>query len=387
MLIPYGSDTPIYYWPFATGALILVNILVFVLQASSGIDITPWTLAHGDGIHPLQWLTYIFLHAGFLHLLGNMIFLWAFGLVVEGKVGPWVFTGVYLGIGVVQSMLEQFLFLGAWGGHSLGASSAIYGIMIVSLFWAPQDNLKCILNVITFYVWFVDIPIFMFGVIYFLWDFTIAFFSNFSMGTGLLHVMGAMVGVVPGLGFLLLHWVDGEQRDLVSMIRELFGGPALVKKKSKQEMEQESQRIEQLRVERREKLQRCWRSLEMHLDANNLDAAVGLFREIKKIEPKAILRESLLVRLLNQYQKIEEWEKFSEFSKIYLENYHEREVQVRINLARVQVMGSEFPRQSLKTLDGLEGKILSEKQSRLVEQIQMRAKQMIDEGVIELGGE
>ena len=50
----------------------------------------------GDGIHPLQWLTNIFLHAGFFHLVGNMIFLWTFGFVVEGKLGWLPFTALYL---------------------------------------------------------------------------------------------------------------------------------------------------------------------------------------------------------------------------------------------------------------------------------------------------
>lgn len=93
MLIPWNTDAPIYHAPWATGGLILVNVAVFgAMLASGDADQTfgPWLLSYGDGLHPLQWITSNFLHAGALHLLGNMIFLWAFGLVVEGKLGWWL---------------------------------------------------------------------------------------------------------------------------------------------------------------------------------------------------------------------------------------------------------------------------------------------------------
>jgi membrane associated rhomboid family serine protease len=63
-------------------------------------------LQYGAGLKPWQWMTSIFMHAGIGHLLGNMIFLWAFGLIVEGKIGWLPFTLLYLAIGCGQSALE-----------------------------------------------------------------------------------------------------------------------------------------------------------------------------------------------------------------------------------------------------------------------------------------
>ncbi len=107
MIIPWGTDAPLYHRPFATIALIVINTLILVLVPRE--EYADYVLVLGDGIHPVQWLTNNFLHSGPIHLIGNMIFLWTFGLVVEGKLGWWRFTLVYLLLGVVDSGLMQTL--------------------------------------------------------------------------------------------------------------------------------------------------------------------------------------------------------------------------------------------------------------------------------------
>ena len=67
-----------------------------------------WALVLGDGLHPLQWVTNNFMHSGFFHLAGNMIFLWTFGLVVEGKLGWWRVLARVLGLAAGESAGMQF---------------------------------------------------------------------------------------------------------------------------------------------------------------------------------------------------------------------------------------------------------------------------------------
>ena len=105
MIIPWGTDAPIYHRPIATIAIIVLNVLSSLLFPAATHE--DWTLVLGDGIHPLQWLTNIFMHLGFDHLVGNMLFLWAFGIIVEGKLGWRGFALVYLGLGIVESALMQ----------------------------------------------------------------------------------------------------------------------------------------------------------------------------------------------------------------------------------------------------------------------------------------
>src|SRR5262249_62089927 len=101
-------------------------------------------LEHGSGLHPLQLVTSNFIHGNFEHLIGNMMFLWAFALVVEGKLGAFAFLAVYLGLGIVQCGLEQAATLGMDEGSSFGASAVIYGLMAMALVWAPRNELNCI---------------------------------------------------------------------------------------------------------------------------------------------------------------------------------------------------------------------------------------------------
>src|SRR5687767_7090689 len=123
MLIPFRTDAPIYHWPFATVSLIVINTLI-ALAVAAGTFPEPeeWILRHGE-FNPLQWFTSNFIHGGIFHVLGNMFFLWGFGLVVEGKLGWWKFLILYLGLGVTQSAIEQTIMLGAEEGGSYGASA------------------------------------------------------------------------------------------------------------------------------------------------------------------------------------------------------------------------------------------------------------------------
>ncbi len=107
MIIPLGSDAPLYHRPFATLALMAINVLAYLVVPRDAYQ--DYALVLGDGMHPLQWLTNNFLHTGFFHLAGNLIFLWTFGLVVEGKLGWWRFALVYLVLGVVESGAMQLL--------------------------------------------------------------------------------------------------------------------------------------------------------------------------------------------------------------------------------------------------------------------------------------
>src|SRR6478752_6708782 len=149
MLIPYSTDAPIYHWPFATVGTIVVNALVFFLVLAMPEEQQKWVFEHFALIYgswnPLQWLTSNYLHAGFMHVLGNMVVLWGIGVIVEGKVGWWRFLAMYNGIGLFQCGMEQTLMVMAEEGGSLGASAIIYGLIAVAMVWAPKNELSCVL--------------------------------------------------------------------------------------------------------------------------------------------------------------------------------------------------------------------------------------------------
>ncbi len=219
MFIPFGTDAPIYHRPWATIALITLNVLVFFGFGAAGSRdaLADWVLAFGDGLHPLQWVSNGFLHAGFGHLFGNMLFLWTFGMVVEGKIGWQRFLLVYLGIGIAQSALIQLCMLGARPGGALGASSAIMGIMAIAFIWAPRNEVECWFSVfppITY-----DLPIYVVIGFFVGWDILSAMMSGFAMSTETLHASGVLMGAPLGLLMVKRGLVDCEGWDLVTILK------------------------------------------------------------------------------------------------------------------------------------------------------------------------
>jgi len=70
-MLPISTDAPIYYFPFATIGLIFINVVCLLMTELGSPDAFelwgPWALEHGNGLHPLQWVTSNFIHAGFEH--------------------------------------------------------------------------------------------------------------------------------------------------------------------------------------------------------------------------------------------------------------------------------------------------------------------------------
>src|ERR1043166_8583906 len=140
---PYATDAPIYHWPVVTVLLILINVAVFVATGcGEHTPIADALVLHFDHFRATEWVTSNFMHADILHLLGNMVFLWPFGLVVEGKLGWWRFLAVYLGIGALFGAVVQMAMLPT-GSHnvSLGASAVLFGLLALAVVWAPKNEL------------------------------------------------------------------------------------------------------------------------------------------------------------------------------------------------------------------------------------------------------
>lgn len=102
---------PIYRRPWGAVLLIVLNTVLFAAGPQAEV-----VLVWGDGLHPGQWFLSTFAHASLSHLIGNMVFLWVFGLVVEGKVGLARFVAIFVGIGMAESALEQTIMLAAGVG-------------------------------------------------------------------------------------------------------------------------------------------------------------------------------------------------------------------------------------------------------------------------------
>jgi membrane associated rhomboid family serine protease len=151
MLPVVSHEVRTYRWPYATITLIGVNVLAFVFEVSVGVRFVPflqeWGLVPARvnaevTIHNIATLvSAMFLHAGWLHLIGNMWFLYVFGDSVEDAFGWRWFLAIYL----LSGFFANIAFMMATSSSPIpvvGASGAIAGVLGASLAIWPTARLK-----------------------------------------------------------------------------------------------------------------------------------------------------------------------------------------------------------------------------------------------------
>lgn len=123
-------------FPFVNLTIIVVNLYVFFLEITApdtslfiaNYALIPANVNFSNLVTLQPFITAMFLHAGFLHILGNMWFLWIFGDNVEGRIGHIKYLAFYLFCGIAANFI-QFLFIINSPIPALGASGAIAGVL------------------------------------------------------------------------------------------------------------------------------------------------------------------------------------------------------------------------------------------------------------------
>ena len=172
MFFPLRDDVPTIRKPYLTVGLIAVNTLVFVFAAMLG-ERTLQVLTFQYGYIPYEmmtsveltpdipasrWLTpftSMFLHGGWMHLIGNMLFLWIFGNNVEDYFGPIKFLGFYLLSGLAAVTLYT-VFDSYSQTPLIGASGAIAGVMGAYMVLHPNARITALL--FFFWIQIVQVP-------------------------------------------------------------------------------------------------------------------------------------------------------------------------------------------------------------------------------------
>ncbi len=177
ILIPLRSSERVYSTAKVTAGLIAVNTAVFLYQVSLPAQalndfVTQWGIVP-DRLNPASLVTSMFLHGGWLHILGNMLFLWVFGRNVEDLIGGTRFLILYLLCGVAAAIV-QILSNPYSRLPTIGASGAIAGIMGAYLIRFPRTRI----NTLFWFIFFttLEIP----AALLLLYWFAIQFLSGFS---------------------------------------------------------------------------------------------------------------------------------------------------------------------------------------------------------------
>ncbi len=477
-MIPYNTDAPLYHLPIVTVGLIVLNTVLFFVVPSSllepeeisldivGADSLPSTdewdeedmaqweedfnnenedgeagaaevdlpeirvtatypkntliLQHGAGIKPWQWVSSIFMHSGFFHLLFNMIALWAFGLVVEGKVGAFVFLALYMGIGVGQSAIEQTVMSFAGGGGSLGASAAIFGILGIAIVWAPRNEFD-VFWAMGFHVGSIELPIMTYGFISFAMEFVSVAFGRFGISSGLLHLMGLAIGIGLGLLWLRRGWVDCEGWDLINTLKGTEGHV-----QEDEELNNEARDLVRSSLASRsqtataaapaptspasqaaarptpaespnpEDLEDLFsvmpvaspvagsaQNLEQLITDGRYATAVKLLSRLRKNGNAPELGQPLLGKLIRGLLGAKEYSSATKLMAEHIRRFPQNRVKLQLNLAKV-LLHMERPRKALRVLQEIERDSLDDPSRTTYRTLAAHARKQIDEGVIEL---
>jgi len=213
-MLPFKDNIPTQRFPLITVLLIAINIAMFIyeltLDATGQLDVfmtqygmTPYEITHGVSLVPrglpvyITLFTSMFLHGGWLHIGGNMLYLWIFGNNVEDSMGRGRFVVFYLGCGLLAG-LAQIAIDPASDIPNIGASGAIAGVLGGYLLLYPRARVTTLVFLVVF-VTVVQLPAIFVLLFWFLFQ---LFYGLANLGTGTVgvayfaHIGGFVAGLL-----------------------------------------------------------------------------------------------------------------------------------------------------------------------------------------------
>ncbi len=220
---PIGTDRPLRSTPWVNYALIAVNVLVFFymfglsdagrMKFETRFMLFPSGGNLLEGPSLVQYLTYQFLHAGFTHIVSNMTFLYAFGNVVEDRLGKVGYLFFYLACGVVAGLFHGL----TSDAPVVGASGAVAGVSGAFLVLFPRTY-------VTIFAWiFLYIDTFevsgMTLIVFFIaLDLVMQFLGSSMQVAYSAHLAGYTMGFTVAMALLASRLLERERYDLLALI-------------------------------------------------------------------------------------------------------------------------------------------------------------------------
>jgi len=211
-MIPLRDTTPTRNVPVVNNTIIGINVVVFILQLSLGAEGNKFIFTYG--LVPARYsipqlsayfsapqqifsfVSFMFLHGGFWHLLGNMWSLYIFGDNVEDRLGPLRYLMFYLICGVASGVSHLLL---NWHSNlpTIGASGAIAGVMGAYFILHPRSKILTLIPIF-FIPYFIEIPAYVFLGLWFALQFISATASQGQAGgvAWWAHIGGFIFGII-----------------------------------------------------------------------------------------------------------------------------------------------------------------------------------------------
>lgn len=199
---PPGRIAPI------TLLIVAVNVIVFLQELTYGDrfvrawSVIPIRIVHGN--HAITLVTSMFMHGGWMHIIGNMVYLWAFGRAIEDAMGSVRFLLFYL-VGGVVAMSAQILGDPFSRIPCLGASGAIAAVMGAFIITFPRDRIKTIVFLFIFFRVTLIPAVLLIGFWFLMQVLNIGSVAQVRTGgvAYLAHIAGFLFGVITAR--LLIH--------------------------------------------------------------------------------------------------------------------------------------------------------------------------------------
>jgi membrane associated rhomboid family serine protease len=385
MLFVLPIRTSIRPWrtPYANYALIIANVLFFLLTYWPHKD--PLTGA-GEFLRPAamqlmltplrphlwQFISYAFLHSGFLHIGGNMFFLYLFGNNVNDKLGNIGYVCLYLA-GAVFSGIGHTLMVSS---PALGASGAVAAVTGAYLVLFPQT----LITVFYWFFYFIDTleisALYFIGFKLIFWDNVVE--RNIPNVAYDAHLSGYAFGILTMLAMLATGLIGGSRFDLWAMIKrwnqrrhyrdvvssgyDPFTGRMATKQIKVKEIKKTA-----VQQEQEERIKHLRNEITGRILQHNLHAAAEAYLELVELDSGQILPRQHLLDIANQLASESKHAESAQAYEKFLTHYSNYEYVEQVELM-VGILYSRYlnkPRAAIKHLQAAAQKLSDEGQLKM----------------------
>lgn len=323
-MIPIRTDTPLRSTPYATYVLIALNVICFFLQMSLSRGHWEWLMLNPRDPKLYQFFTYQFLHGGFMHLAGNMLFLFVFGSNVCDKLRAVAFVPFYLAGGVFAGIAHVMT-----SSHPvLGASGSIAAVTGAYLALLPASRVTVLF--IFFIITTFEIPGMWLVLLFFAMDLANQFGTTFGGRDAVAH-MAHIGGTVFGFSTMvvmlwrrllprdiwdILGLIDRwnrrrMHRDMVNRGYNPFGTPIDDTPARPNPMQE---RIQDLRA-----------SIAEAIAQRRLPDAMKIYLQLRAVDPNQVLSRQNQLDVANQLYESEVHAAAADAYELYIRNYPKAE--------------------------------------------------------------
>jgi membrane associated rhomboid family serine protease len=327
MFIPLRTDSPLRTTPYMNWGLIAANVLVFLITLGHP------HLADGYALSArqpqlYQFFTYQFIHSGWLHIVGNMLFLYIFGNNLNDRLGHVGYLALYLAGGVFAG-ISYLLTSSGVSAQMVGASGSISAVTGAFLVLLPRSNVTVV------YFWYLVGVTEIASVWFIAGFFALDIYQNLTAPDGvahMAHIGGTVFGFFMCAGLLMLHLLPRDPFDIVAMVqrwnrrrqyRDMVAGgynpfdytpPAPTPRHGgiapPKPPDPKSARILELRA-----------AVSDALAAHDLDLAARLYLELKRFDPQQVLARQQQLDVANHLASQQLHPEAAEAYEAYLRQY------------------------------------------------------------------